>query len=242
MNVSGGVASRSKQTPEVRMKRYAVIGLGLLGRTVARELAGRGAEVIAVDMNQELVQSVAEEVPLAVRLDSTNREALKQQGIDQVDAALVAIGQNFQAAVLTTALLKEFGIERVISRAGTVEEARILRLVNADEVVLVEEMVARRLTTRLMSPSLVEMVELTPGMSLAKIEAPPEMLGKTLASLKFRQRYGLNVVAVIKKGADAQSGPATILPDPDEVIEEGDILLVDGPDEAIERLASGDND
>jgi trk system potassium uptake protein TrkA len=90
-------------------------------------------------------------------------------------------------------------------------------------------MVARRLTTRLMSPSLVEMIELTPGMSLAKIEAAPEMLGKTLASLKFRQRYGLNVVAVIKSGADGQGGAATMLPDPEEVIEEGDVLVVDGP-------------
>jgi trk system potassium uptake protein TrkA len=224
------------------MKRYAVIGLGLLGRTVARELAVRGAEVIAVDMDAELVQSIAEDVSLAVRLDSTNREALKQQGIDQVDAALVAIGQNFQAAVLTTALLKEFGIERVISRAGTVEEARILKLVNADEVVLVEEMVAKRLATRLMSPTLVDMVELTPGMSLAKVEASEEMLGKTLSSLKFRQRYGLNVVAVIKSDADLkEETPAAPLPDPNETIEEGDILLVDGPDEAIERLTSSDS-
>jgi trk system potassium uptake protein TrkA len=224
------------------MKRYAVIGLGLLGSTVARELAARGAEVIAVDMDGDLVQAMAEDVPLAVRLDSTNRDALKQQGIDQVDAALVAIGQNFQAAVLTTALLKEFGIERVISRARTAEEARILQLVNADEVVLVEEMVARRLATRLMSPSLVEMVELTPGMSLAKIEAAPEMLGKTLSSLKFRQRYGLNVVAVIKGDGEGQGTPSSPLPDPDEVIEEGDVLLVDGPDEAIERMASGENE
>jgi trk system potassium uptake protein TrkA len=224
------------------MKRYAVIGLGLLGRTVARELAARGVEVIAVDMDGELVQAMAEDVPLAVRLDSTNRDALKQQGIDQVDAALVAIGQNFQAAVLTTALLKEFGIERVISRARTVEEARILKLVNADEVVLVEEMVARRLATRMMSPSLVEMVELTPGMSLAKIEAAPEMLGKTLSSLKFRQRYGLNVVAVIKSDAEGHGSPTAPLPDPDETIEEGDVLLVDGPDEAIERMASEENE
>lgn len=223
------------------MKRYAVIGLGLLGRTVARELAGRGAEVIAVDMDAELVQSMADEVALAVRLDSTNREALQQQGVDQVDAALVAIGENFQAAVLTTALLKEFGIERVISRAGTEAEARILKLVNADEVVLVEELVARRLATRMTSPSLVDMVELSPGMSLAKVAAPPEMRGKTLASLKFRQQYGLNVVAVIKSECDAPETPTTLLPDPDEVIEEGDVLLVDGPDEAIERLASGEN-
>jgi len=222
------------------MKRYAVIGLGLLGRTVARELAERGAEVIAVDVEHELVQAMSEDVPLAVRLDSTNREALKQQGIDQVDAALVAIGQNFQAAVLTTALLKDLGVERVISRARTVQEARILSLVKADEVVLVEEMVARRLATRLMSPSLVEMVELSPGMSLAKVTATREMIGKTLTSMKFRQRYGLNVVAVIKSDQEAPEGAAALLPDPTDVIKEGDVLLVDGPDEAIERLASGE--
>lgn len=224
------------------MKRYAVIGLGLLGRTVARELASRGAEVIAVDMDQELVQSIAEDVTLAVRLDSTNREALRQQGIDQVDAALVAIGQNFQAAVLTTALLKEFGIKLVISRAGTEAEAKVLRLINSDQVVLVEEMVGRRLATRLMRPNLVDMVELSPGMSLAKIEAAPEMQGKSLASLKFRQRYALNVVAVIKAKLDTPGGATTVLPDPDEVIEEGDVLLVDGPDEAIERLAADDDE
>jgi len=224
------------------MKRYAVIGLGLLGRTVARELSARGAEVIAVDMDQELVQSIADEVTLAVRLDSTNREALLKQGIDKVDAALVAIGENFQAAVLTTALLKEFGIERVISRAVTEEEARVLKLVNADQVVLVEEWVARRLAQQLTSPSLVDMVELSPGMSLARIESSKEMWGKTLSSLKFRQRYGLNVVAVIKKESDDRPSPSTLLPDPEAVIEEGDVLLVDGPDEAIEELAGGEGE
>jgi trk system potassium uptake protein TrkA len=222
------------------MKRFAVVGLGMLGRTVARELVQRGVDVVAVDMDPELVQSMADELPLAVRLDSTNREALMQQGVDQVDAALVAIGENFEAAVLTTALLKEFGIKRVISRAKTEQEARILTLVKADEVVLVEEMVAKRLATRLMSPSLVDMVQLGPGMSLAKLEASKEMLGKTLSSLKFRQKYGLNVVAVIKADPEAAEDSAALLPDPQEVIEEGDVLLVDGPDEAIERMAVGE--
>jgi len=220
------------------MKRYAVIGLGLLGRTVARELSERGAEVVAVDVHQDLVQSIADEVALAVRLDSTNREALLTQGIDRVDAALVAIGQNFQAAVLTTALLKEFGIPRVISRAVTEEEARVLKLVNADEVVLVEEWVAKRLAQQMMSPSLVDMVQLSPGMSLARVAASKEMWGKTLASLKFRQKYGLNVVAVIKPEGREGDTATTKLPDPEEVIEEGDVLLVDGPDDAIEALAS----
>jgi trk system potassium uptake protein TrkA len=221
------------------MKRYAVIGLGLLGRTVARELSGRGAEVIAVDLDGELVQAIADEVTLAVRLDSTNREALLKQGIDKVDAALVAIGENFQAAVLTTALLKEFGIPRVISRAVTEEEARILKLINADQVVLVEEWVARRLAQQLATPSLVDMVELSPGMSLARIESSQEMWGKTLASLKFRQRYGLNVVAVIKPEGEDRPSSSTLLPDPNAVIEKGDVLLVDGPDDAIEELARG---
>jgi trk system potassium uptake protein TrkA len=219
------------------MKRYAVIGLGLLGRTVARELSARGEEVIAIDVDAELVQTIADEVTLAVRLDSTNREALLKQGIDKVDAALVAIGENFQAAVLTTALLKEFGVERVISRAVTEEEARILKLVNADQVVLVEEWVAKRLAQQLTTPSLVDMVELSPGMSLARIESSEEMWGKTLASLKFRQRYGLNVVAVIKPEGEDRASSSTLLPDPNAVIEKGDVLLVDGPDEAIEGLA-----
>jgi trk system potassium uptake protein TrkA len=219
------------------MKRFAVIGLGLLGRTVARELSTRGEEVIAVDLDGDLVQAIADEVTLAVRLDSTSREALLKQGIDKVDAALVAIGENFQAAVLTTALLKEFGVERVISRAVTEEEARILKLVNADQVVLVEEWVAKRLAQQLTAPSLVDMVELSPGMSLARIESSKEMWGKTLASLKFRQRYGLNVVAVIKPEAEGRPSSSTLLPDPNAVIEEGDVLLVDGPDDAIEDLA-----
>jgi K+/H+ antiporter YhaU regulatory subunit KhtT len=90
-----------------------------------------------------------------------------------------------------------------------------------------------------MSPSLVDMVQLGPGMSLAKVEASKEMRGKSLSSLKFRQKYGLNVVAIIKGDPDAADGAAALLPDPNEVLEEGDVLLVDGPDEAIERLASG---
>ena len=221
------------------MKRYAVIGLGLLGRTVARELAARGVEVIAIDLDAELVQAMADEVTLAVRLDSTNREALLRQGIDKVDAALVAIGENFQAAVLTTALLKELGVERVVSRAVTEEEARVLKLVNADQVVLVEEWVAKRLAQQLMSPSLVDMLELSPGMSLARIETSREIWGKSLTSLKFRQRYGLNVVAVIKPESEERASSSSLLPDPNAIIEEGDVLLVDGPDDAIEELARG---
>lgn len=220
------------------MKRYAVIGLGLLGRTVARELSERGAEVVAIDQDQSLVQLMSDQVAMAVRIDSTNRDALLEHGIDKVDAALVAIGENFQAAVLTTALLKEFGIKHVISRATTDQEARILRLVKADQVVLVEEWVAKRLAQTLASPSLVDVVELSPGMSLARVEAPAEMVGKTLSALKFRQRYGLNVVAVIKPECETRDCAATLLPDPEAVVEEGDVLLVDGPDEAIERFAS----
>lgn len=222
------------------MKRYAVIGLGLLGRTVVRELAARGAEVVAVDVDQRLVREIADEVTLAVALDSTDRDALVGQGIDKVDAALVAIGENFQAAVLTTALLKELGVARVISRAVTEEEAKILKLVRADHVVVAEELVAKRLAQQIVSPSLVEMVELSPGMSVAKIETRPDMWGKSLAALRFRQRYGLNVVAVVREAAGYGPGATTRMPDPDEVLVEGDLLVVDGPDEAIEKLASQD--
>ena len=224
------------------MKRFAVIGLGLLGRTVARELSQRGAEVIAIDLEQDLVDAVADHVALAVRLDSTNRDALLSQGIDKVDAAVIAIGENFQAAVLTTALVKEFGVPRVISRAVTEDEAKILKLVKADEVILVEEWVARKLSQSILSPSLMDVVELGPGLSLGRIRASKEMWGKSLAAVKFRQRYGLSVVAMIKAVSEGRQTPETLIPDPEAIIDQGDVLLVEGDDEAIERLASEDKD
>jgi len=133
-------------------------------------------------------------------------------------------------------------VPRVISRAVTEEEARILKLVNADEVVLVEEWVARKLSQSIMSPSLMDVVELGPGLSLGRIRASQEMWGKSLAALKFRQRYGLSVVAVIKPLTEGRETPESEIPDPDAIIEQGDVLLVEGDDEAIERLASEDKD
>jgi trk system potassium uptake protein TrkA len=224
------------------MKRYAVIGLGLLGRTVARELAGRGLEVIAIDVNQNLVQAIADDVTMAVRLDSTNADALKQQGIDKVDAALVAIGENFEAAVLTTATLKDLGIPWVISRATTDQERDILTRVRADRVVLVEEEMGKRVAQRMVSASLGDAVELAEGVSFAKMQTSKEMWGKSLAELKFRQRYRVNVTAVIRPATE-EGGKAEVFapPDAEEVIQEGDVIAVDGPDKAIESLADSDS-
>jgi len=122
------------------MRKFAVIGLGRFGGTVAQSLAERGAEVIAVDKDGKLVDKFAEIVDLAVRLDSTDEEALKSQGINQVDVAIVSIG-DFEASVLTTALLKRLGVPMVITRASQTAsdiQDRILSLVGADRVVLPE--------------------------------------------------------------------------------------------------------
>ncbi len=224
------------------MKRYAVIGLGLLGRTVARELAKRGLEVIAVDVNQELVQAISDDVAMAVRLDSTNAEALKRQGIDKVDAALVAIGENFQAAVLTTATLKDLDIPWVISRATTDQERSILKRVRADRVVLVEEEMGKRVAQRMVSAGLGDAVELSEGVSVARVETSKEMWGRSLAELKFRQRYKVNVSAVIR-AAREEGGKAEVIapPDAEEVLQEGDVIVVDGPDAAIESLGDSES-
>jgi len=122
------------------MRKFAVIGLGKFGGTVAQRLAERGAEVIAVDKDEKLVDTFAEVATLAVKLDSTDEEALKTQGIDKVDVAIVSIG-DFEASILTTALLKRLGVPTVITRAtqsvSQIQE-RILNLVGADKVVLPE--------------------------------------------------------------------------------------------------------
>ena len=134
------------------MRRFAVIGLGKFGGTVARSLAERGAEVIAVDKDEKLVDTFAEIATLAVKLDSTDEEALKTQGIDKVDVAIVSIG-DFEASILTTALLKRLGVPTVITKAtqsvSQIQE-RILNLVGADKVVLPEMEMGKRLAQNLL--------------------------------------------------------------------------------------------
>ncbi|HLV60717.1 MAG TPA: TrkA family potassium uptake protein [Fredinandcohnia sp.] len=132
------------------MDRVVVVGLGRFGRTLVETLAKRGADVLAIDRNMEVVQEAADELPVVVQADATDLEALEAAGARGASIAVVAIGDDFETAVLATSVLREIGVERIIARANSEREARILRLVGASDVVFIEQEMGRRLAISLL--------------------------------------------------------------------------------------------
>jgi len=219
------------------MGRFAVIGLGRFGARLARLLARGGAEVLAVDSRREPVEELRDDVDRAVCLDSTDEEALKAQGIDQVDVAVVGIGTHFEAAVLTTVLLKRLKVPRVITRAASSVRAQVLSNVGADDIVNPEQESAERWSNRLLAPSILEQITLAEGYSVAQLEAPASFHGKTLRDLAILNRYKVNVIAIRRQKEGAKEGepPHEVITVPmaDTTIQPGDVLLLIGSDEAI---------
>ena len=223
-------------------KRFAVIGLGRFGYTVATHLASSGADVIAVDSDQNIINEVSNMVSVAICMNAADKDGLLAHGIDKVDAAVVAIGQNFEANLLTTAILKEMGVEKVIARASNDVQKRILELIGADQVIFPEDAIGMRVAQSLISSRILEITSLFEGLSVAQVVVPKELVGKRIGETKFRQKYKCNIV-VIKRKTDqsdikGDSPRYNVLPEPDDEILMGDILVVVGTEKDIERLAS----
>ena len=223
-------------------KRLAVMGLGRFGYTVATHLAKSGSDVIAVDTDQNIINEVSSLVPVAICMNSADRDNLTAHGIDKVDAAVVAIGQNFEANLLTTAILKEMGVGKVVARAGNDVQKRILELIGADQVIFPEDAIGVRVAQSLMSSRIVDITSLFEGLSVAQVVVSKELVGKRIGEIKFRQKYGCNIV-VIKRKTDqsdirGESPRFNVLPEPDDEIKVGDILVVVGAEKDIERFAS----
>jgi len=223
------------------MQRFAVIGLGRFGSQLARALARAGAEVIAIDRNRRLVEEIADEVAVAVQLDSTDEDALRAQDVDKVDAAVVGIGQDFEANILTTVVLKAIGIKYILARAERKTHGQILKRIGAHEVIFPEEESALRWAFKLRAPQLSEKMEFAPGYSLVQYHAPASFNGRDLLTLDLRRKHRVNLIA-IRPAADAADPKASRqvinVPQPDTIIRRGDLLWLVGADEDLAALPS----
>ncbi len=217
------------------MQRFAVIGLGRFGQRLARALTAADAEVIAIDRDAQLVEQIRDEVTLAVRLDSTDSEALKMHGIADVDVAIAGIGEDFEDAALTVATLKELGVRRIIARAQTDIQAKILTRVGADEVALPERESAFRWAHRLMLPNLTRYIELGDEHSMIYASAPSRFHDKTLKQLDLRNEYGVNLIAIERR---TDEKPTIIVPAANTAILADDILVLVGSNESLSGLPS----
>jgi trk system potassium uptake protein TrkA len=222
------------------MERFAVIGLGRYGSRLATMLTDAGAEVVAIDRDKGLVEHLRDRVSLSVSMDSTDEEALISQGIDKVDAAIVCIGADFEASALTTVILKQIGVPRVISRATTNTRGDILSRIGADEIANPERESAERWRDRLLAPAMIERVIIGEGYSLAQFPAPPSFHNKTLKQLAVNTKYKVLVVAIRRESTEDESKrsskPVITVPGPDTVIYPDDVLLVIGSDEALKAF------
>ena len=212
------------------MKSYVVIGLGLFGQALARQLCMLGAEVLAVDVRSDLVQQVANDVTHAVVGDAQDKEVLRALGVRDMDCAIVSIGDDLAASVLITMNLMELEVPYIVCKAHDETHRRVLEKLGANRVVIPEQENAQRLGRSLHSHNVLEYIELSEDYGILEIPAPRSWIGKTLKELNVRAKLGVNIIAV-------ESGEKTnVSPSADYLIQEKDIMVVLGDNYSLEAV------
>jgi trk system potassium uptake protein TrkA len=206
-----------------------VIGLGRFGGQVAESLTEMGHEVLGVDENLDIVQKLSDHLTHVVQADSTDGDALRQLGVGEYNRAVVGIGTDIEASVLTVLALTELGVEEIWAKAISVKHGQILERVGARHVVYPEADMGERVA-HLVTGKLLDFIELDDGYAVAKVCPPDDMIGKTLTQVGLRTKHGVTVVAVKRAGREAETATA------DTVIQSGDTLIVSGPTEKVEQL------
>jgi len=211
------------------LKQFAVIGLGRFGASLAVTLARMGYEVLAVDRDEDRVKAVVDEVTHAVQADALDAEALKALGLKNFDVVVVAIGTDIEASILTTVMLKEMRVRRIMAKANTELHGKVLARVGADKVIFPERDMGVRVAHAMVSGNIIDHIELSSDYSVVELVAPKGLVGKTLGEAEIRGRHGISLIA-IRRGADV-----IVAPGADQVIEEGDILVAIGKTKRFDK-------
>lgn len=213
-----------------KSKQFAVIGLGRFGTSVAKTLYDMGHEVLAVDNDENRVQEFSDQVTHVVQADTTDEESLLALGIRNFDVAIVAIGENVQANILTALQIKELGVPHVVAKASNPLHGKLLQKIGVDRVVYPERDMGKRVAHNLVSNSVLDYIELSPEISIVEVAVPRKLYGKSLQETDLRAKYEINVVA-IKRGCKLFVSPL-----PTERFAEDDVIVVVGSRKGIDKL------
>ena len=213
-------------------RQFAVIGLGRFGRAVSRTLYNLGYDVMGVDVDEKLVaQALTDHITTnAMRLDCTEVNALREAGIFELDTVIVAIGNYLEESIITTLNLKEAGVKYVVAKASSEIHGKLLKKVGADLVVFPEDEAGCELAYTLTKPGILDRFELDPNNSIVELAVPDKFDGKTLAEIKLRGNYGLNVLAV------GNNDKFVINPPPQYILSKDLSMVVIGSNDDINRL------
>lgn len=182
-----------------KKQSYAIFGLGKYGRAVAKELVENGMEVLAVDIDEDIVNSVVSEIPYCKCADITDEDVIKQLGIANFDVVVIAMATNLEASVMATMLCKEAGVKTIIVKCANEMNCKILSKVGADKVVFPENESGVRLAKNLLSSGFIDIIELSKDVSMVELDVKPEWEGKNLLELNLRKKYSVNVVAIVEE-------------------------------------------
>ncbi len=228
-------------------KKVAVIGIGNFGAHLAVTLAKQGAEVLAIDSSMDRLEDVKDKVTYTVRLDSTEEKALRDQGLTELDAVIVAIGDDFEATLLTIVALQNIGVKRIIARATTKTHERILRHLGIEEVISPAVEAAERLADSLMYRGVIDSLELSSDYSIVEVNAPEAFIGKSLGELQLRETFDVNLITIKRieqeprlLGLRSRTVEKILgIPTPDMVVQRGDVLVLFATKPAISKMCNG---
>ncbi|WP_117168021.1 potassium channel family protein [Paraliobacillus sediminis] len=219
---------------KVEKKEFVVMGLGRFGGSMCKELIKEGVNVLAVDKNRERVQNYEDIASQAVVLDAMDKQALNAVGISNFDCAIISFGDDMESSILVTLLLKEMGMKQVWVKARNEYHQKILEKIGADKIIHPERDMARRIAHHITSDRVVDYIEISNKHSIIEIVASSQIIGKTVANLKIKEKYKCEIIA-IKKTEES----VVMMPAADKEIETGDILIVMGDNRKLNRLKEG---
>lgn len=211
-------------------KQFAVFGLGSFGKSVALTLQSFGCDVIAVDNCYEKIQDIADSVSYAMCGDVTEPEFMKTIGARNLDGAVIAVSENLEAAIMATMISKEMGISYVLVKAMDEMQGKILEKIGADSIVYPEIDMGERVAKKLISTEFIDWIELSPDYSLTEKLIPKQWEGKSLAELRVREKYGINVIGILKEDK------MDMALDPSKPLQPDDMLFIIGKNSDLERF------
>jgi len=214
------------------VKRVVVVGLGIFGFNIAKDLFENGFEVIAIDKNKDVVNRIRDFSTKAVLADATDRELLEMIGIQPDDTVIISFGEDLAASTLLTLHLKEMKIKSILVKAPNEDHKRILEKVGATEVIIPEKAMASKVAKGLISPNVLDFLPISEDFTISEVAPPPGFLGKTLADLRLRGKYHVEVIAI----RDVLSDKIQLVPRADFVIKDSDILIVIGKEGDIQKI------
>lgn len=223
--------------------KFAVIGLGRFGMSIAKTLADRGAEVVAIDNDLEKIEEIKDDVAYAVALDATDIKAITAQDIQQVDAVVVAIGEDFEALLLATAHMLDLKIKRIIARAANVQQRMILEKIGVKEILSPEETVGKTVAETLLEPSFRSYFDLPDEYEIVELKVPKRVINQTIRDIGLRENYDLNLITIKRtfkeeknNGEEVKAQHIVGVPKPDTTLHESDTIILLGKSQDIKKF------